>query len=244
MKVLFAGPSLFGLDVDLGEIRLHPPAAHGDITAAVLDGAAVIGLVDGYFEATASVWHKEILYALSQGVRMLGAASMGALRAVECAPYGMEPVGRIAARYATGDLDDDAAVALQHGPAAIGYMPVSEALVDAEATIADLLARGSISRGEAAALTEAARALFFKRRSVEAIIESALAPERRAAVDAAYRRHRVSIKAEDTRLLVERLHALPARRTVFTRSWVPATTPVWQEALAAVQAGRMTAAAA
>ena len=44
---------------------------------AVIEGATVIGLIDGFFENVASVWHKEILFALSEGVQVFGAASMG-----------------------------------------------------------------------------------------------------------------------------------------------------------------------
>lgn len=236
MKVLFAGPSLFGGTADLDDIIVLPPAAHGDLAAAVMRGATAIGLVDGYFEAIASVWHKEILFALSEGVHVLGAASMGALRAVECAAYGMEPVGEIAARYATGDLDDDAAVALQHGPAELGYMPTTEALVDAEATISYLLARSLIRRGEAAALQKSAKALYFKRRTPAAIAAGAdgLTETRRAAVVATYWQHRVSVKAADTLLLIDRLKALPDRRTIFPRTWLPASTPIWRNALAEI----------
>ena len=96
MKVLFAGPSVYGLDLDLSGIVLRHPAKQGDVIAAVRDGATAIGLVDGYFGGAAAVWHKEILYALSLGVRVLGASSMGALRAAECAAYGMEPIGEVA----------------------------------------------------------------------------------------------------------------------------------------------------
>ena len=71
MKVLFAGPSCANL---LGNLRanaafeLRGPAAYGDVARAVLDGANAIGIVDGRFEHTRSVWHKEILFALSKGV--------------------------------------------------------------------------------------------------------------------------------------------------------------------------------
>ena len=88
MKVLFAGPTLYGTVVPgrrvAGtDIVCLPPAQQGDIARAVLQGATVIGLVDGRYEDVAAPWHKEILFAIDQGVRMLGAASKGALRAAE-----------------------------------------------------------------------------------------------------------------------------------------------------------------
>jgi hypothetical protein len=149
MKVLFAGPSLAGThyvpgpacrtDAE-GGTGLHSrgPAAQGDIGRAVLQGASAIGLIDGRFEDMASVWHKEILFALSRGVTVLGAASMGALRAAECAAFGMIGIGSIFERYRSGELDDDAAVAQVHAPRELGYAPLSEALVNVEATVDEL----------------------------------------------------------------------------------------------------------
>ena len=65
----------------------------------------MIGLVDGRYEDIAAVWHKEILYAIEQGALVFGAASMGALRAAECADFGMIGVGAVFERYRSGELD-------------------------------------------------------------------------------------------------------------------------------------------
>ena len=65
------------------ELAVLPPAARGDLYRAALAGPQVIGLIDGYFDGVPAVAHKEILWALDQGIRVLGAASMGALRAAE-----------------------------------------------------------------------------------------------------------------------------------------------------------------
>ena len=88
--VLFVGPSYppyaleedFGADI-LAALDVRGPARAGDVYRAVQDGAQMIGIVDGYFEVVPSIWHKEILFALKIGVHMLGASSMGALRAAE-----------------------------------------------------------------------------------------------------------------------------------------------------------------
>ena len=77
------------------------PGEAGDLYRAARGGARVIGLVDGVFEDRPTVWHKEILWALDRGVRVLGAASLGALRAAECAPFGMEGVGGSSSAAAT-----------------------------------------------------------------------------------------------------------------------------------------------
>ena len=63
-----------------------PPAAQGDIVlAAHAFRPRAMVLIDGQFEDRPAVRHKEILWALAQGIGMIGAASMGALRAAEIA---------------------------------------------------------------------------------------------------------------------------------------------------------------
>ena len=106
--VVFAGPSLYGAQFDPGDVVIRSPAQMGDIERAFADGATAIGLIDGHYQQVGAIWHKEILLALSGGVAVFGAASMGALRAAECEPFGMVPVGAIARRYCSGELYDDA----------------------------------------------------------------------------------------------------------------------------------------
>lgn len=209
MKVLFVGPSLAGQSYDRNGLDVRPPARQGDLHRAVLDGADTIGLVDGVFGFVPSVWHKEILFALHQGVRVLGAASIGALRAAECAAFGMEAVGPIAESYVSGARNGDANVCLAHAPAELDFMPLSEPLVDVEATVAALRSGGHVTGAEAEALLAAAQQIYFVDRTIDAIIEAAGLT---AAVAERYRASRVGAKTADALLLVERLKALPAGR--------------------------------
>ena len=228
MKALFAGPSLYG-DIVEGRIAAAPeivcrgPAAQGDVAAAVLDGATAIGLVDGRYEDVAAPWHKEILFALSEGVAVYGGGSLGALRAAECAHFGMIGVGQVFARYMSGDLVDDSAVAQLHAPAELDYMPLTEALVNVEATVRRLAARGSIDAALAGALEVAARELFFKRLTIEALVDRAGAPASLAALIAG---NRVDQKREDALALVaalrardDRLAAKPAWKLARPAAW-------------------------
>ncbi|ANK92797.1 MULTISPECIES: TfuA-like protein [Rhizobium] len=172
MKVIFAGPSLPDAASLAGEgIRVLPPATQGDVLAVVEQGANVIGLIDGGFEYAAPVWHKEILHALSLGVTVLGAASMGALRAAECHSFGMIGIGRIFEDYRTGRLVDDAAVALVHAPSALGGKPLTIPLVNVCATL-DAMERNDLLPDQLRQVIEdAASAIFFKRRTWRAIVE-------------------------------------------------------------------------
>ena len=73
----------------------RPPAKRGDILAAVADGADIIGLIDGVFHQDCAVAHREILAAVKKGIKVVGASSMGALRAAEMDTLGMTGVGKI-----------------------------------------------------------------------------------------------------------------------------------------------------
>ena len=208
MKILFAGPSLFGQEFDRTGIEVRHPARQGDVYRAVTEGATAIGLIDGVFGSVASIWHKEILFALSDGVRVIGGASLGALRAAECHEFGMEAVGSIAQDYLSGARREDADVCLAHCPAELDFMPLSEPLVDVEATLAALRETGRINAAELGALLDTARSLYFGDRTVEAMV-AGLAASRGAAIGELYSTGRVSLKAVDALQVVERLRGSP-----------------------------------
>jgi hypothetical protein len=226
MKIVFAGPSLYGADVDTSGIEFRGPAETGCMERAIADGATVIGLIDGHYQQVGAVWHKEILFALSSGVAVLGAASMGALRAAECEPFGMIPVGSIARRYSAGELFDDADVAITNGPAELGFPPLTEAMVDVVATIEHLTALGLIEGDEAAALMASARAIFFADRTIETICgRSGLA--RAANIRGLYAEHRVSQKTLDALELVEAVRTFDVRTSSRATDWQLAQSPFW-----------------
>ncbi|MET0269467.1 MAG: TfuA-like protein [Sphingomonas sp.] len=167
--ILFAGPSLWGSTLPLPPgIALRPPAACGDVLRAARDRPAAIGLIDGLFESGPSVWHKEILAAIALGVPVLGAASLGALRAAELDGLGMIGIGAIHAAYRDGRLTRDDSVMVSHAPAALGHRPLTVALVDAEAAIAGCGASGE----DRAMLSGIARRMNFRDRTWPAMREA------------------------------------------------------------------------
>jgi hypothetical protein len=221
-RCIFVGPSLHGVTDRPSEIDFLPPAAQGDLIRAAAGGARWIGLIDGYFGSCASVWHKEILYALSIGCHVWGASSMGALRAAECQSFGMRPVGVIAWQFASGELEDDADVALVHGPAEADYLPFTEALVDARPTIGAMLAAGAVDRSDSDKLIKAASSLHFAERTVEAIAKLvAESPGRRKECEMLYEAHRVRAKQIDALRLVKEMCAKPPER-IQEYDWWPA----------------------
>src|SRR5260370_24883948 len=149
--VIFTGPTLSAADAR-GELaaEYRPPAAQGDIYRAAQTAPEIIGIVDGYFERVPAVWHKEILWAMSQGIHVFGSASMGALRAAELVDFGMEGVGAVFEMYRDGILEDDDEVAVVHTTDEFGFRAGSEAMVDIRPTLATATDDGVLSASPAA----------------------------------------------------------------------------------------------
>ncbi len=180
---VFLGPSLPLQEARtiLPEAVFLPPARQGDIwRIAEFGKPRIIGLVDGYFECVPSVWHKEILWALSQRIAVVGASSMGALRAAEMDRFGMVGIGRVYEAYRDGFLppyandafEDDDEVAIVHGPPEVGYL-ASEAMVNIRCTLARAEEDGVISPSARDALVRIAKGAFYKDRSYSALFQQA-----------------------------------------------------------------------
>ena len=175
--IVFAGPSLPPASRPVAEpaIEWRPPVRQGELYRAALGGPAVIGVIDGYFEIVPTVWHKEILWAMAQGIYVFGAASIGALRAAELDSFGMRGIGRIYEAFRDGVLDDDDEVAVLHGPEELGYPPLTEAMVNMRATFDEAARVGVLAPDMATQLAAIAKSLFYKERTYRAVSQRAAA---------------------------------------------------------------------
>jgi hypothetical protein len=209
--VIFAGPSLPPACRPRDpSLEWRPPVKQGEVYEAVLRRPAIIGIIDGYFEVTPTVWHKEILWAMAEGIHVYGSASIGALRAAELHPFGMVGIGRIFEAYRDGTLTDDDEVAVLHGPEELGYPLLTEAMVDIRATLDAAVAAGVLDPPLASRLAHIAKALFYKERSWDAVLRLAAdAPRPRpiAALAGWLRRGHVDHKRADAQDMVAAIRA-------------------------------------
>jgi hypothetical protein len=179
-SVVFLGPT-----ISQSEAREHidatflPPVSQGDILKCLsAHSPRSIGIIDGYFQNVPSVWHKEILWAMAQGVHVFGASSMGALRAAELHSFGMKGVGQIFECYRSGVYSRDDEVAIIHAPPEVGYAALSEPLASIRVTFAKARAQGVIDAATCDAMIAAAQAMYFPDRHYDAILEAVNAPEK------------------------------------------------------------------
>ena len=209
-----------------------PPAAQGDVYRAALRDPLAIAIIDGYFDHTPAVWHKEILAALSRGVHVWGAASMGALRAAELAPFGMRGVGKIYESFVTGRLEDDDEVAVAHADASTGYRTSSEAMVDMRATFERAVQSGAIGKSSGEQLTRIAKSLFYAERSYPLVLRLArdqgVGESELNALRAYLTAHAHSQKEEDARELLSALAEFARERPPrFVARFTLAYTDAW-----------------
>jgi hypothetical protein len=230
MKVIFGGPTLYGAALPPNpDYQIWPLAKQGDFCRAIKEGANVIGLIDGIYEYVPAIWHKEILFGLSEGVQIFGAASMGALRAAECAAFGMAGIGIIYESFSRGELEDDADVAQSHGPLELGYLPLSEPLVNVRATLAYCLRMSLVTEAEYDHLLSTAKAIFFKDRTYRKIVSSCTMEGSRAAELIAILRHNnINQKLLDAELLIEMVTQAPDERITQKTDWTFERTNFWK----------------
>lgn len=208
MKVfMFVGPTLPREEVRsvLDAICL-PPVAQGDVYRAAREKPFAIGIIDGYFEQLPAVWHKEILWAMSQRIHVFGAASMGALRAAELGAFGMRGIGEIYRAFASGELEDDDEVAVAHGDASTGFRPLSDAMVNIRATLAEAQKVGAIGPEVSARLIQLAKDTFYPERCYQRLLcrgrEEGLPEEELQALAALVRSGGVDQKRLDAKALL------------------------------------------
>lgn len=220
-RCVFAGPTLAGERIDPAIARFEP-AALGSVFRAVEAGYRRIGIVDGYFGNVPSVWHKEILHAIASGAEVIGAASMGALRAAELSFYGMRGIGRIYRLYRSGLWTDDDEVAVIHATAELAFVPLSDAMANIRFTLRRLKRAGALEPAVEQELARRMKALHFSERTREAIAAAAATAagaSQGARLMQRYAEGYVDIKKQDALALIAALGVESPLR--------PAT-PAWQ----------------
>lgn len=142
----------------------RPPVRRGDL--AGLRGARTVVIIDGEFGQSLSVSPKEVLSLIDEGTRVIGASSMGALRAAELHTLGMRGIGWVFDSYRCGRITGDDEVALAYLPTP-DFTPVTVPLVNVRYWLDRLRIRGLVNGARQSALYRRARSIFFAERTPE-----------------------------------------------------------------------------
>ncbi len=168
--VVFAGPSLSRerIRAITTSARVEDPIRRGDMHRLAEFDTFVI--LDGEFGQSLSVSPKEILDVIDSGKRVIGASSMGALRASELDCYGMIGVGWVYRRFAQARVRRDDEVALVFSP--FDFTPVTIPMVCVEYWLEVLSAGNVLSPKETKAISKLVGKIFFAERTEASVLKT------------------------------------------------------------------------
>lgn len=173
--VIFLGPSLSHEKArKIFDADYRPPAKKGDFLRLAADpGVKMVGFVDGVFLQDYPPTPIEVYQlARREGVLLAGAASLGALRAVELEKFGMVGIGKIFQLYKSGRVNADDEVAVTFAPEG-DYRLQSEAMIDIRYNLYLARKTGTMSKKAARALARVAKETYFPHRNYAHIIQDA-----------------------------------------------------------------------
>jgi hypothetical protein len=227
---VYAGLSLNRAEVAgvLPDALFAGPVGRGDIAEDLTTRVSAIVIIDGRFFQSLAVAPGELMDALRRGVRVYGCSSMGALRAAELAPYGMQGHGKIFELIRDQPVfrDDLLGQIFQESP----LRPLTVPYVDLHFALRGLEARGLATRRASDAILHAAAELPFPERDRLRIEEALVARHGKASpallellrrglggarqkrLDALSTLRRVRADLRDIRAANQRLHRLDSKR--------------------------------
>ena len=227
--LVFLGPTLDPATAvaALPGAAVRPPIARGDLYAARERGHGVLIIIDGVFHHRQAISPREVIDVVRDGARVIGASSMGALRAAECWPAGMVGMGGVYHLYRRGTLrsDDEVVVMMDDEQRAISF-----ALINLRYAARVAVRNAQLSSEDAAKLVQAAQALHFGDRSWEALACSSETKQSAMELEALLGPH--DLKRADARLTLRYAAELQRRgllRQRVERSAVFRPSPMHRE---------------
>ena len=175
--IIFLGPSLSHEKArKIFDADYRPPARKGDFLRLAADFDVVemaIGFVDGVFLQDYPPTPIEVYHlARKNGELLVGAAILGALRAVELEKFGMVGIGKIFQLYKTGKVNADDEVAVTFASEG-DYQLQSEAMIDIRYNLYLAHKKGVINEKAKSVLVRLAKEIYFPHRKYTYILEEA-----------------------------------------------------------------------
>ena len=171
--VIYVGPSLSPQIVSsiAPAADVRPPVRRGDLYRDRNAGYSLFLIIDGMFAQSEAASPREVIEIAQDGAIVVGASSMGALRAAECWPVGVRGIGRVYRAFRRGILESDDEVAVVMNSATFESMSV--ALVNIRFALRKAVRGGYLSAQTASAIIEVATRLLYAERQWENILKLA-----------------------------------------------------------------------
>ena len=171
--IVYLGPTLKREEaIKILDADYRDPAKKGDFLMLSRDSdeKKFVGFIDGVFlhdypPPPIEVYH----LATRKNIELIGASSLGALRAVELEKFGMKGIGKIFQLYKNGiiNADDEVAVTFVRG----SNILQSEAMIDIRFNLFLAYKRGIITNETKKRIAKIAKNIYFPYRNYEDIIK-------------------------------------------------------------------------
>ncbi|MEM6823719.1 MAG: TfuA-like protein [Pseudomonadota bacterium] len=172
--VIYLGPSAPRADIAalLPNAVIRPPARRGDLYRDRMLRFSVFLLIDGVFAQEQAISPREVVDVRRDGARVVGASSMGALRACDCAPAGVEGIGTIFRLFRSGAVNSEDEVAVTFRPDAV-FPPLTLSLVSVRIALRRAVRARRLGSEDARSLAAATEALHYSERTWSRILATA-----------------------------------------------------------------------
>jgi TfuA protein len=171
--IIFLGPSLSHEKArQIFQADFRGPAKKGDLlrVSSIVDDTTVVCLVDAVFLQDYPPSPIEVYQLmLNKNIKLFGAASLGALRAVELEKFGMIGIGKIFELYKKGKItaDDEVAVTFVEGE----HQLQSEAMIDIRFNLFLAHRMGIINEITKKTIAKVAKNIYFPYRNYTDILD-------------------------------------------------------------------------
>ncbi|MGE7948883.1 TfuA-like protein [Lysinibacillus sp. NPDC093688] len=168
---IYTGPSLSrDITRELApNATILPPAKRGDLALDSFEMLPkVIVLIDGELFQNLTVSPREIMKLLENGVTVIGAASIGAIRAVELRNLGMIGVGCVYEMYLSNEVIADDEVVMAMDP--ITSEPYSEPAVNFRFLIKEAINRGVFTQEMYERTIDELKKVYFSKRNLQILL--------------------------------------------------------------------------
>ena len=172
--LVFLGPSapVDAVRAILPEAEIRPPVRRGDLYQARLLRYSVFVMIDGVFAQREAIPPREVVDVLQDGAAVIGASSMGALRAADCHPAGAVGLGGVYRAFRTGAVGSEDEVAVVFDPDN-PFPALSQSLVGIRFAVRRGVRAGWLTSRAATSLIDSACALPYAERTWPAVIANA-----------------------------------------------------------------------
>lgn len=170
-KIIFGGESLKNIPKEKKELfSIHSPINRGQLDSITVTpySSCLVVILDGVYGSSLSITPTECKDFIRRGGTLIGASSMGALRASELWSIGMIGMGNIYHMFRLGYLRSDADVAVAYNN---NYEEMTVSIVHIRAILAKLEIERKIESDLSRRLLLAARQIIWFERYWDNLIE-------------------------------------------------------------------------